>query len=420
MKKLLGLEIRHILKMRSTLATFAILCLAAIGVAVISSYGETAFRLKQDGTGERLSGIAAQKEIRMADTEGVLSEERLLEVFRKQRPLFDRYGLYPPEEVFVKEVFPDNRILRILSSVYRKEDGSYDPAFLGKLTEADILDFYERRGEMIRKHYAGSYGEGSVVYEKVMREESRVSTPFPYYTFSGWPNALQNLGALLGILVFLSALLLTAQFSGNYQNGADAIYRTTRYGRRELALARFLAAALVSCLCYVLLISLYTGLSVAFFGKNGLKAPVQLFDAYAVKPYVVGQVYVRLVLMGALTLTAMLAVSMYLAARIQSRVYAMSLVLALLLLPAVLGGDPGPAAVSLSGMRRPAVRRTGVLRGAAGNGLLCVRKLCGMVSGHDSGGGGRKHPGLGASGGKILCASSGKQMTMSKSPKGLH
>lgn len=81
----------------------------------------------------------------------------------------------------------------------------------------------------------------------------------------------------MGFLVLLFCVVIAAPvFSADYQSGADDILRCTRHGRRDLGIAKVLAALLISALAFLLCAVIFILVTNSLFGWECTKTSIQM------------------------------------------------------------------------------------------------------------------------------------------------
>jgi ABC-type transport system involved in multi-copper enzyme maturation permease subunit len=336
MFKITKLELKHILKMRSTKIIFFILIVLAIAIAFISTYAENGY----NSEGQMLSGIEAVHNIQQVGSEKVLSEKYLADIFEKQKVIYKKYGDNIPNNIFEKDKYPYNNIIRLIEYVYGQKWNYDESAIYEKLSQNDILKFYDKLKSARNEYLKEQLGENTRAYKIEQERSEKIKIPFYYYPYVGWDAAIQNLGLGIAIIAFLCCTLAVQLFSGNYQNGADIIFRTTKNGRKKLPLARTIAMAIVGVVLYAIYTGVYMIICIILFGKKGLKDPVQLLSIFSCSPYTIGQVLLRVIIVGAITVISVIMITLGISAKVKSSIYALVFAIVILMLPTIISSIP--------------------------------------------------------------------------------
>lgn len=340
MLKIIKLELKHILKMRNTVIIFFILIALALGIAILSTYGENGYVLSGNAESRMLSGIEAVHNVQQVEDKTVLSGKYLANVFEKQKEIYMKYGESIPDKVFIKDVYPYNRVMQLISYVYGK-DGNYDTfKMYDKFSSNAILDFYDKLKSSRNKYLKQQLGKNTKAYELEQKRAEKIKIPFYYYPDVGWDSATGNLGIGIGIVTFLCCTLAVQLFSGNYQNGADVIFRTTKYGRKVLVLSRSISMAIVGVFLYAIYTVVYVLACTMFFGVKGLHDPVQFLSIFSCSPYTIGQAFIYAIIIGIISVISVIMITLCISAKLKSPIYALVFAIAILIAPIIFQSIP--------------------------------------------------------------------------------
>lgn len=340
MLRLIKLELKHILKSRNTVIIFFVLIALAFGISILSMYGENGYVLTNNNESKILSGPDAVHNIQQVEKETELSEKHLADVFEKQKEIYKKYGESTPDEVFVKDVYPYSGEKNLIQWVYGIDVNYNYSKIYDKLSGNDILKFYDKLKNS-RNEYLGQQLKGNTkAYELEQKRAEKIDMPFYYYPKVGWDSALDKLGASMRVIAFLCCTLAVQLFSGNYQNGADVVFRTTKYGRKALALSRTIAMSIVGILLYIVYMGVYTLSCTMLFGVKGLKDPIQLISIFSCSPYTIGQVFMQTILLGMISVISVIIITLCVSAKIKSPIYALAFSVAILIAPIIIQSMP--------------------------------------------------------------------------------
>lgn len=335
MFRMIKLELKHILKMKYTVGIFLVLIAIACCAAILSTHGQDGYILNNNES-ERLSGIDAVRNIQEVKKETVLSPQYIANVFEKQKEIYKKYGENTPNEVFIKDKFPYDDVNRLIGYVYGSKSHHNESQIYNKLSKNDMLKFYDElkasRNEMLKMQL----GENTKAYELEQKRAEKIKTPFYYYPAVGWDSACDKLGLGIIVTAFLSCTLAVQLFSGNYQNGADIVFRTTKYGRKQLALARNIAMAMVGVLLYASYIIVFILVCIMLIGVKGLNDPIQIISVFSCSPYTIGQVLVTSIIIGIITVISVISIILCISAKVKSPIYALACAVFILIVPTII------------------------------------------------------------------------------------
>lgn len=135
-------------------------------------------------------------------------------------------------------------------------------------------DFYQIRSTQIKqtmKEYALSQKEMDW-WEK---QEESIEKPFIYTSFFHVQSLINNMTNVCLLSLLCAAICLSVVFSNKHRNGTDALIRTSKYGKKEAYLAKWITGFLFELACTLLLGMLMTAVTFLRFGFHGMDAIVQ-------------------------------------------------------------------------------------------------------------------------------------------------
>ena len=245
--RLFRLEIKRILKSRRTLILLAIALLLSVAMAYLPISFEGINRPNEDGTVTELDGLAAikYKQDLYKTSAGEVTPDRIKSALETYQSCVREYG--PVEEegfplaVFIEKIVPFRHLLMGLSE-----------AFADPLTGigADLMDidpndidgaYYEKCAEHLQDVMRNEQRENETAQQKALEKYSELDTPF--YLHSGISkDAFDYIEFYILFLAILCVAIAASTFAGEYQTGGDSILRTTKYGHKQLAITKILAA----------------------------------------------------------------------------------------------------------------------------------------------------------------------------------
>ncbi len=105
---------------------------------------------------------------------------------------------------------------------------------------------------------------------KLLKKYSELDTPF--YLHSGISkDAFDYIEFYILFLAILCVAIAASTFAGEYQTGGDSILRTTKYGHKQLAITKILAAFTLFVVTFLVGITVHILILDAAFGTDCLK-----------------------------------------------------------------------------------------------------------------------------------------------------
>ena len=245
--RLFRLELKRILKSRRTLILLAIALLLSVAMAYLPISFESINRPNEDGTVTELNGLAAikYKQDLYKTSAGEVTPDRIKSALETYQSCVREYG--PVEEegfplaVYIEKIVPFRHLLMGLPETFA------DPLTgIG----ADLMDidpndidgaYYEKCAEHLQDVMRNEQRENETAQQKALEKYSELDTPF--YLHSGISkDAFDYIEFYILFLAILCVAIAAPTFAGEYQTGGDSILRTTKYGHKQLAITKILAA----------------------------------------------------------------------------------------------------------------------------------------------------------------------------------
>ena len=155
---------------------------------------------------------------------------------------------------------------------------------------------------------------------------------------------------MIFIVVLACVVINGSVFSSVYQNGADAVLRTTKNGRQKLALSKLGASLATDSILFSACIAVYTLMINNSYGWRGLNTSEQATGIFSIAPINFGQKKIILVVTGFITLMAVACFTTFLSSVSPTPVSSLIMGIGFCVLPSILWsiaqGDAGnPAAL---------------------------------------------------------------------------
>lgn len=338
MKSLVKFEFLKILRKKSTLLVMAVSLLIT---AVFFVLPILQFQIyNQNGVLRGLEGIAYEKE-QYAEISVPLTNEYITDTIKEVQELFsdpDNIGYDGNEQFLIDDAYwngiaPREDLLGLIAKNYAAPNVSVSYNALTDLDISNGTDFYQARQEKIETILNdSSKGLSDEEKEYWQNMNSKVEEPFQYGYFGGW-EVIISAFELLMFAVLAICIVVAPVFSGEYQAGTDAVILSGKYGKTKLTTAKIGAALLFGVLAFTLHILVAFAIPLTAFGIDGWNLPLQINGTTV--PYSLTFLEGTLLNLGViyLVLIAMIALTLFLSARMRSPYQVLIVVMPILFIP---------------------------------------------------------------------------------------
>ena len=350
---LIKYEFLKILRKKSTLIVMAaslILTGFLFGLPIIQFQ-----TYNQDGVIKGADGIAYEKG-QYADLSVPLSEEYVAETIREVQGLFenpDNIGYDGNEQFLIGDAYwngvaPREKLLNLIANTYSKPN-----EILGynNFPDLDInggASFYqtmERKIQNLLNNPSRKLSNEQKEYWGSMAE--KVDTPLQYGYYEGWEVIISSFELLMFALLAI-CIVVAPVFSGEYQEGTDAVILSAKYGKTKLTTAKIAASLLFGTAAFILHVVVACGLPLAAFGADGWNLPLQI--ANTAIPYPLTFLQAVLINIGIiyLVLLAMVGLTLLLSAQLKSPYLVLIILVPILFIPMFLTPNGTTGAYNLT------------------------------------------------------------------------
>ncbi len=338
MKSLVKFEFLKILRKKSTLIVMAASLLIT---AVFFILPILQFQIyNQDGVLRGLKGITYEKE-QYAEISVPLTNEYVTEQIREVQELFadpDNIGYDGNEEFLIDDAYwnsiaPREDLLALIAKNYAEPNVSVGYNALPDLDISNGTDFYQARQDKIERILNDTSKDLSAEEKAYWRNmNSQVEEPFQYGYFGGW-KVIISAFELLIFAILAICIVIAPVFSGEYQAGTDAVILSGKYGKTKLTTAKIWAAILFGVLAFTLHILLAFAIPLAAFGIDGWNLPLQINGTTV--PYPLTFLEGTLINLDViyLVLIGMIALTLFLSARMRSPYQVLIVIMPVLFIP---------------------------------------------------------------------------------------
>ena len=309
----------------------------------------------QDGVIKGADGIAYEKG-QYADLSVPLSEEYVAETIREVQGLFenpDNIGYDGNEQFLIGDAYwngvaPREKLLNLIANTYSKPN-----EILGynNFPDLDInggASFYqtmERKIQNLLNNPSRKLSNEQKEYWGSMAE--KVDTPLQYGYYEGWEVIISSFELLMFALLAI-CIVVAPVFSGEYQEGTDAVILSAKYGKTKLTTAKITASLLFGTAAFILHVVVACGLPLAAFGADGWNLPLQIANTAIPYPLTFLQaVFINLGIIY-LVLLAMVGLTLLLSAQMKSPYLVLIILVPILFIPMFLTPNGTTGAYNLT------------------------------------------------------------------------
>lgn len=309
----------------------------------------------QDGVIKGADGIAYEKG-QYADLSVPLSEEYVAETIREVQGLFenpDNIGYDGNEQFLIGDAYwngvaPREKLLNLIANTYSKPN-----EILGynNFPDLDInggASFYqtmERKIQNLLNNPSRKLSNEQKEYWGSMAE--KVDTPLQYGYYEGWEVIISSFELLMFALLAI-CIVVAPVFSGEYQEGTDAVILSAKYGKTKLTTAKIAASLLFGTAAFILHVVVACGLPLAAFGADGWNLPLQIANTAIPYPLTFLQaVFINLGIIY-LVLLAMVGLTLLLSAQMKSPYLVLIILIPILFIPMFLTPNGTTGAYNLT------------------------------------------------------------------------
>jgi hypothetical protein len=344
------LEFKLLWKSRLTwIVGIVTLLLSVLYAFAIVKYSANSTYTDQNGKAVTLTGLDAIHENQKLykPFEGKITDQVLRNDLKAYQTISKKYNGAIPDDIYVKDLIPRISRLYELAALYRGD--SSDLSVLSGLSPKQVTDFYGKRTEHLQEALAKNYPNSPSARQEALSLNSKIKTPFTYeYGIS--QNTISSVSLMIFIVVLVCVVINGSVFSSGYQNGADAVLRTTKNGRRKLALSKLGASLVTDGVLYVVCIAAYTLIVNIAFDWRGLSTSEQANEIWSIAPLNFGQKEIVLIVAGFITLMAVACFTMFLSSVCPTPISSLIMGIGFCVLPSIIWsiaqGDAGnPAAL---------------------------------------------------------------------------
>ena len=153
-----------------------------------------------------------------------------------------------------------------------------------------------------------------------------------YGYHKGWEIIHTNFELLI-FAVLACCITIAPVFAGEYQTGTDAVILAGKYGKTKLITAKITASMLFGVMAFLVHLIVAFGIPLAFFGTDGWDLPLQVLGLTIPYPWTISEAVLRNTAVILLVLIAMLALTLFLSAKMKSPFPVLAVLIPILIVP---------------------------------------------------------------------------------------
>ncbi len=339
--RLLGLEIKRVLK---TKMTWILMCVAVL-LSVLFAYIPVTFKggrvVNGNGTAvtTELKGLDAVRYYRThSKVQGEVTPEFLEEAVRAYQEVYTEYnsvyGEDIPADVYYEKLRVYSPFIRGIKEAFSDRKNGMAPA-VTEIPADEVKNFYLMLNDRLASVMDMEEPEYPSAKAVALDKFSKVQTPYVYY-YGASNDSMDYQTIYIFLLAILCAVIVAPIFSTEYQTGADDIIRCTKNGRMRLAAVKAASAVLITGTLYLLCGVTWIVVTNSLFGWEGTKTSMQvLFSSTSLLPYNIGQLQWANMLGGFLLFLSTVTFTLLLSACAKNNVSSLALALIFVLLPVI-------------------------------------------------------------------------------------
>lgn len=339
MKALVRYEFLKILRRKSTLIVMAasLLVTAFLFGLPIMQYQT----YNQDGIIKGFEGIVHEKK-QYSELSVILTDEYITDIIREYQVLSanpDNVGYDGNEKFLIGDAYwdyvaPRENLLRVISSNY--DDPGETNGYNNTLPEMDLTNganFYQAREDKVEALLNAPSHVMSEEQKEYWKDlNSNVTTPLQYGYYGGWKIIISSFELLMFALLAV-CIVIAPVFAGEYQSGTDTVILSGKYGKTKLITAKIVSSLIFGLSAFSLHILVACGLPLVAFGIDGWDLPLQIANTVIPYPFTFLQaVFINLGIIY-LVLTAMIALTLLLSAKMKSPYLVLTVLVPVLFIP---------------------------------------------------------------------------------------
>lgn len=215
-----------------------------------------------------------------------------------------------------------------------------------KMTSIDEDAFYANREKQLKRWLYDETDAGYSMYSEpekqyLIEQYRQLQAPYYFTYYEGWHQLLENSGYITSLGMLILGFLLAGIFSNEFKWKADAVYFSTLCGRTQATSAKVKAGFLLVTALYWGAMLLYSLFTLSYLGFGGASCVIQWEIWKSIYNINMWQAWLLVVVSGYIGNLFLAFLTMWISAKTQSAVFAVTTPFILVFLPSFLDGMPG-------------------------------------------------------------------------------
>lgn len=235
-------------------------------------------------------------------------------------------------DAYWEHIAPREDLINTIASAYTGPGEYAGYNSIPELTASGAKGFNEARRDKLNA-IIGSPSIGLSAVQKEywlsMTDETGV---IQYGYHKGWEIIHTNFELLI-FAVLACCITIAPVFAGEYQTGTDAVILAGKYGKTKLITAKITASMLFGVMAFLVHLIVAFGIPLAFFGTDGWDLPLQVLGLTIPYPWTISEAVLRNTAVILLVLIAMLALTLFLSAKMKSPFPVLAVLIPVLIVP---------------------------------------------------------------------------------------
>lgn len=336
---LTGYEYKKILRKKSAI----VILVLAIAVAALCNYGTVIGYEYVNGqpSVSKMQSMKIDRAYTKALSGRALDSELMMETAEAYAKV-PVDGKYTDTEEYQTYARPYSQIYGIMRVVMNDSADKFAVTDLQDLTQEQADSFYSKRNEKLERTI-NEMAIGDASKEKLLEMSEKVKTPYVIEYADGYTRFFTILYTIGILASFVTAILLSPMFAGEYTSGADQLILTSKHGKNLLIRSKLFVAMTFSaglCLFFMLMTYLQCML---MYGFNGANAQIQLYLPLSVYPLTMGQVGIIFAVCFLFANLMVTALTVLLSAKMKSPFGVIIIIAALIIVPMFISSSDNSA-----------------------------------------------------------------------------
>jgi hypothetical protein len=335
--RLFRLEVKRIMKSRSTLILLAVALLMSVVMAYLPISFESINRRGENGDVIELDGLSAIqfKKDYYKEMYGDVTPERMAEALRIYQSYVQEYGTLNdiPLEIYIENIMAIRPMIKVLTEAFADSKTGVG-ADLMEINPDEVEQyFYQKCASHLNDVMNLEQKEHPAAGKYASDKYAEVKQPFQlYYGISR--DAFDYITLYILLLAVICIAIAAPTFANEYQTGSDSILRCTKNGLMKLAVTRILAVCCIFIGIFILGMTIQLSIINLTFGTDCLKTSFQmLFSIINLSNINLWQLQIILVLAGLLSVLASISCTLFLSAKCKDSLTVLLVSMLILFLP---------------------------------------------------------------------------------------